>query len=79
MTASYRIAAFGSLPVGALLGGVLADLAGATTAVWVVAVSLTVSSLLLYASPLRRAAQLSEVRALADTTTRKERSIRHGD
>ncbi|RAO26622.1 hypothetical protein PSN13_06650 [Micromonospora saelicesensis] len=79
VTASYRIAAFGSLPVGALLGGVLADLAGATTAVWVVAVSLTVSSLLLYASPLRRAAQMSDVRALADTTTRKERSIRHGD
>jgi MFS family permease len=72
VTASYRIAAFGSLPVGALLGGVLADLAGPTAAMWTVAVSLTVASLLLYASPIRRAATLHDVRTIADRSLGKE-------
>ena len=63
VTASYRIAAFGSLPVGALIGGLLVDTTGPARAIWVVGVSGTVASMLLFASPLRRAGSLSDVHA----------------
>ncbi|UJW29930.1 MFS transporter [Saccharothrix sp. AJ9571] len=64
VTASYRIAAFGTMPLGALAGGLLVDGVGAGTALWMVSCSLTAASLLLFFSPLRRARDLEHARAL---------------
>lgn len=65
VTASYRIAALGMVPVGSLIGGMLTDGVGPGAALWIVAVSLTITSLLLFVSPLRRARDLDQTRRLA--------------
>jgi hypothetical protein len=66
VTASYRIAAFGSLPLGALVGGVLSDAVGPTAALWAVTLSLFASALFLLTSPVRRAGTVAEVRTLGN-------------
>jgi MFS family permease len=62
VTASYRLVSFGTIPLGALLGGVLTDALGAPAALLAVGVSMTVSCLALFASPLRRARTVDEAR-----------------
>ncbi|OKK04738.1 hypothetical protein AMK26_15660 [Streptomyces sp. CB03234] len=54
VTASYRLVSFGPMPLGALLGGALADLLGAGGALRVVALSMLVCSLFILPSPVKR-------------------------
>jgi MFS family permease len=54
VTASYRLVALGPNPLGALIGGALADALGAGNALLLVGASLTVSALPLLASPVKR-------------------------
>jgi MFS family permease len=72
VTASYRLATFGMLPIGALVGGVLADQLRSGGALWTVSLSMVVSSMLLLASPLRRARDVEELRQHAAAATPAE-------
>jgi hypothetical protein len=62
VTAGYRLVSFGTIPLGALVGGVLSDAVGAGSALVVVAVSMTVSCLTLFRSPLRRVRSVGEAK-----------------
>jgi MFS family permease len=62
VTASYRLVSFGTIPLGALLGGVLTDAVGAATALVIVGASMTVCCLLLLASPLRTVRDVAEAK-----------------
>ncbi len=62
VTASYRLVSFGTIPLGALLGGVLTDAVGAATALVIVGASMTVFCLLLLASPLRTVRDVAEAK-----------------
>ncbi|MEV0224787.1 MFS transporter [Streptomyces sp. NPDC050704] len=62
VTAAYRLVALGPNPLGALLGGLLADALGAGSALVAVAASLTLTSLLVLASPVRRVRQVEDAR-----------------
>jgi predicted MFS family arabinose efflux permease len=53
VTTSMQVVNFGTIPVGAVLGGLLADGLGFRPALWVVFGGLVASSLVLFASPLR--------------------------
>jgi predicted MFS family arabinose efflux permease len=53
VVASMRFVLFGSMPLGALLGGVLASALPVRTAVWLLVIGSTVPVLILYFSPLR--------------------------
>ncbi|WP_420709286.1 MFS transporter [Streptomyces sp. NRRL S-4] len=64
VTASYRLVALGTLPVGAFAGGALSDALGADRAIWVVGVSYLCVSFWLMFSPLRSATTLEQARAL---------------
>ncbi|MFI2783645.1 MFS transporter [Streptomyces sp. ALB3] len=64
VTASYRLVALGTLPVGAFAGGALSDALGAGRAIWVVGVSYLCVSFWLMFSPLRSATTLQQARAL---------------
>lgn len=64
-TATYRMASFGTIPLGALLGGVLVSAVGPRTAVVSVAVAMCVGSATLLVSPLRGARTLEQARSLA--------------
>lgn len=63
VTANYRLVSLGPTPLGALVGGVLADLIGARAALVAVGVSVTVWSLLLLVSPLKRVRRVEEAQA----------------
>ncbi|MFE9632478.1 MFS transporter [Streptomyces sp. NPDC006463] len=63
VTASYRLVALGPNPLGALIGGALADALGAGDALLVIAVSLAVSSLPLLASPVKGVRRVEEAGA----------------
>ncbi|MER8061102.1 MULTISPECIES: MFS transporter [unclassified Streptomyces] len=52
ITASYSVANYGSVPVGALLGGALGTAIGLRPTLWLLTSGLAVSSLLLLAKPL---------------------------
>ncbi len=52
--ASYRMVSWGLIPVGALVGGTLADTLGPHNALLTIAASMTLVSLLLLVSPLKR-------------------------
>jgi MFS family permease len=53
MNASYRLLTFGTIPVGALAGGLLVQLAGARTVLWVAGAVLVASVSLLARRPVR--------------------------
>ncbi|SEM56660.1 MFS-type transporter involved in bile tolerance, Atg22 family [Streptacidiphilus jiangxiensis] len=63
-TAGYRLVSLGLAPVGSLLGGWLADRLTAGSALYVIAVSMTVTSLLILASPIRRIRRVEDASAL---------------
>lgn len=65
VTASYRIAVFGTVPIGSLLGGLLADLVGPGAALWAVVCSLAATSLFLLTSPLAGARRMEDAKRLA--------------
>jgi MFS family permease len=54
ITTSIQVVNFGAIPVGALVGGFLADAAGFHTALWILFGSFVLSSLILLASPIRK-------------------------
>jgi MFS family permease len=58
MTATMRFLVWGTLPVGSLIGGVLGQLFGARTALWVAALGGLLAFLPLVLSPLRTARDL---------------------
>jgi MFS family permease len=58
--ASYRMVSWGLIPVGALAGGTLADALGPHSALLTIAASMTLVSLLLLVSPLKRIRRVEE-------------------
>ncbi|WP_438295293.1 MFS transporter [Streptomyces sp. HUAS TT7] len=60
MNATLRFMMWGTLPLGALAGGTVADASGARTALWICAVGFLVVPLPLLLSPLRRMRDLPE-------------------
>ncbi|MGW2864437.1 MFS transporter [Streptomyces sp. SDr-06] len=64
VTASYRLVALGTLPVGAFIGGALCDALTPGTAIWVVGLSYLIVSCWLLFSPLRSATTLEQARTL---------------
>ncbi|MFF4189008.1 MFS transporter [Streptomyces sp. NPDC001691] len=64
VTASYRLVALGTLPVGAFIGGALCDALTPGTAIWVVGLSYLIVSCWLLLSPLRSATTLEQARTL---------------
>lgn len=61
MTASYRMLTFGTIPIGALVGGLLVDSAGARTTLWVAPVVLVISGLpVLLSRSVRELRQIDE-------------------
>ncbi len=64
-TATYRLVSFGPIPLGALLGGVCAQLLGNRGAVLVLAAALGISATTLLVSPLRRVSSVAEAARLA--------------
>ncbi|MFC3582321.1 MFS transporter [Streptantibioticus rubrisoli] len=68
VTASYRLVALGTLPLGAFIGGALSDALSPGNALWLVGLSYLVVSFWLTWSPLRRARTLEEAEELGRTT-----------
>ncbi|MEU4334953.1 MFS transporter [Micromonospora lupini] len=66
MTASIRFVIFGVMPAGALAGGLLGSWWGERPTLWVAAVGVWASGLLLYFSPLRRWRDLPDDAATPD-------------
>jgi MFS family permease len=64
VTAMYRLAVFGMMPIGSLLGGILADRLGNAAALWIITISLTTSSAVLFLSPLRRIRSADEAQVM---------------
>jgi MFS family permease len=60
MNASYRTVSFGAIPVGAFLGGAIAQAAGLRAALFVGAVGLLMSPLLILFSPVRHVRDLTD-------------------
>ncbi|MFE3179498.1 MFS transporter [Streptomyces violascens] len=60
MNATLRFMMWGTLPLGALVGGAVADASGARTALWICAIGFLVVPLPLLLSPLRRMRDLPE-------------------
>ncbi|MBT0768287.1 MFS transporter [Kineosporia sp. J2-2] len=58
VTAAYRMLSFGTIPLGALIGGILLDLVPGRVALTVVAVSLLVLTCQIFATPVRSLALL---------------------
>ena len=72
VTASYRLVALGTLPLGAVVGGALADALSPGRALWAVGISYLVVSFWLTFSPLRGARTLEEAQKLGRTTDTPE-------
>ncbi|MEU3421880.1 MFS transporter [Streptomyces murinus] len=66
VTASYRLVALGTLPLGAFAGGALADALGPGRAIWIVGASYLCVSFWLMFSPLRSATTLEQARVLGE-------------
>lgn len=67
MTASYRMLSFGTIPVGALAGGLLVDTAGARATLWTAPVVLVLSGLpVLLSRSVRGLGQLEDAPGQAD-------------
>ncbi|MFE2015280.1 MFS transporter [Streptomyces sp. NPDC059491] len=64
VTASYRLIALGTLPLGAFVGGALSDALSPRGAIWAVGLSYLVVSFWLMFSPLRTARTLEEAQEL---------------
>ncbi|MFE9397079.1 hypothetical protein [Streptomyces flavidovirens] len=64
VTASYRLVALGTLPVGAFAGGLLADATTPGNALWIIGVSYLLVSFWLMFSPLRGARTMEESKVL---------------
>ncbi|MFC4008211.1 MFS transporter [Nonomuraea purpurea] len=79
VTAAYRMATVGMMPLGSLLGGTLADLAGTSTSLWLTTVSLTASSLVLFTSPLRLARTTVDAKNSIEGELHAESATRDGD
>ncbi|MGW5529031.1 MFS transporter [Streptomyces xanthochromogenes] len=60
MNATLRFLMWGTLPLGALVGGAVADASGARTALWICAVGFLAVPLPLLLSPLRRMRELPD-------------------
>ncbi|MFD7028616.1 MFS transporter [Streptomyces sp. NPDC059917] len=61
MNATLRFLMWGTLPLGALVGGAVADASGARAALWICAVGFLLVPVPLLLSPLRRMRELPEV------------------
>jgi MFS family permease len=65
VTVSMQLVNYGTIPVGAVLGGVLGTALGVRPAMWIVAVGLALSGLILLAGPLRQHRELPSWGAVA--------------
>lgn len=74
VTAVYRLISFGTVPLGAMLGGGLVDIIGARVTLLAVTISMTVASVTLLRSPIRRVRSVTD--AKRDLGLRQEASIR---
>lgn len=74
VTAAYRLVSFGPIPLGALVGGVLVQVAGATNALPIIATSLIISSLHLLPSPVKRLRTVEDAESSAWSSPRQERT-----
>ncbi|WP_435157871.1 MFS transporter [Amycolatopsis sacchari] len=63
VTATMRFVTFGVAPVGSLLGGLVADVAGLRASMWLATVGMALSAARLIGSPLRRLRVLPEAYA----------------
>lgn len=61
-TASYRLVSFGTIPIGAVLGGLAIDVLGGQTALWAISITMVVLSLGFLGSPLRRLPSVDSAR-----------------
>lgn len=61
MNATMRFLVWGTLPLGGLLGGVLGELLGARTALWIAAAGISMAFLPTFLSPLRGVRELPTV------------------
>ncbi|GGW75803.1 hypothetical protein GCM10010320_67200 [Streptomyces caelestis] len=66
VTAGYRLVALGTLPLGGLVGGLLADAVTAAGAVWLISGSYLLFSCLLMFSPLRTVRTVEEAKNLGE-------------
>jgi MFS family permease len=66
ISTSTQVVNYGSIPLGAMLGGVLASHLGVRTALWVMLGGLVASTLVLFTGPLPRLRDLPERDAKAD-------------
>ncbi|AEW92660.1 major facilitator transporter [Streptantibioticus cattleyicolor NRRL 8057 = DSM 46488] len=58
VTASAAFLNYGTLPLGALLGGALGEWLGARTGLWITTAGVPLSALILLCSPVRRVREL---------------------
>ncbi|WP_441246227.1 MFS transporter [Kitasatospora sp. McL0602] len=71
LSASCAVLNYGSIPVGALTGGLLATALGIRTAMWITTAGVPLAALILWGSPLRRLRDLPEGTAARPTTVRE--------
>ena len=64
VTASYRLVAYGTIPLGAMTGGMLTSRFGPGLTLFIIAASMTISSTTLIASPLRHIQTVEQSRRL---------------
>ncbi|WP_432948622.1 MFS transporter [Kribbella sp. CA-253562] len=62
LTATSSFVNYGTIPVGALLGGTLGELLGLTPALWITTAGIPLAGLVLLCSPIRRRRDLPESR-----------------
>lgn len=62
VTAVYRLISFGTVPLGAMLGGGLVDIIGARMTLLAVTISMTVASVTLLRSPIRRVRSVTDAK-----------------
>lgn len=69
MNATMRFLLWGVMPVGSVLGGALASVAGLRPTIWFTSLAVLLAPLWLYASPLRSARDLTPVDQADESTT----------